>query len=251
MIPVYNGRETICLCIASVLAQKPEFSGRIIVVDDGSTDGTAEAVLAMKCAEVELVHTENRGVAAARNLGVDRASAGWIAFIDADDLWEPYKLALQLRAAEQYQCGFICGAVSTGQARSNGPISALSLCYGNFIATSSVLVNREILQRVSPAFTVGMPFAEDYLAWLKCLTLYRGYYLSTKLVTYVLSPSPRYRWRQILYNLVRVNLLYSMFLQGSSINSLKCVGLRFMLCLGTVWSIGSILRRFMRSRFSS
>lgn len=247
VIPVYNGRMTICQSITSVLAQKSIFSGRIIVVDDGSTDGTSDSILNMGCAEVELVRTENRGVAAARNLGVELATAEWIAFIDSDDLWEPNKLALQLQAADDYGVGFICGAVSTGAVKLTGPISAISLWRGNFIATSSVLVRREILQHISPPFMVGMPFAEDYLSWLKCLTLCRGYYLSSNLVTYVLSPYPRYRWGQILYNLVRVNILYGAFLRSTSLAPSKCAGLRFLLGLGTLLSFGSILGRFMRA----
>jgi glycosyltransferase involved in cell wall biosynthesis len=98
VIPVYNGAAYVGEAIASVRAQSPTVT-EIIVVDDGSTDGSA--AVAGKIAGVRVVTQENAGQAAARNRGAELAQDGWLAFLDADDLWAPGKLALQLDAFEQ------------------------------------------------------------------------------------------------------------------------------------------------------
>ena len=83
------------------------------------------------------------------------------------------------------------------------------------MATSSVLVKREILLQSAPVFKTGMAFAEDYLTWLKCLTLTPGYYVSANLATYTLSARPRYYWNQILKNLVLLNMGFTAFVWRS------------------------------------
>ncbi len=91
VIPVFNGRETIVSAIESVLTGQGASVRRIIVVDDGSQDGTAERVRSLGSPLIELVCTPNQGVARARNLGIEKASAEWVAFLDADDVWMPGK----------------------------------------------------------------------------------------------------------------------------------------------------------------
>jgi glycosyltransferase involved in cell wall biosynthesis len=98
LVPAYNAATTIAETLASALAQSHS-ELEIIVVDDGSTDNTAEIVagIAGRDARVILVRQENAGVAAARNAALARARGAYIAPLDADDLWHPDKLALQLR----------------------------------------------------------------------------------------------------------------------------------------------------------
>ncbi|ASV76489.1 Putative glycosyl transferase [Thermogutta terrifontis] len=93
VIPVYNGAKYLREALASVMEQtyKPF---EIIVVDDGSTDGSAD--IAKSFAENIIVLSQaNRGESAARNLGINAASGDWIAFLDADDIWHPKKLERQ------------------------------------------------------------------------------------------------------------------------------------------------------------
>jgi glycosyltransferase involved in cell wall biosynthesis len=72
------------------------------VVDDGSGDGTSDFVRDLRNRRITLIrHERPKGVAAARNAGLDRARAPWIAFLDDDDLWAPSKLAMQLEAARK------------------------------------------------------------------------------------------------------------------------------------------------------
>jgi len=93
ILPVFNGERFLAEAIRSVLDQEyPDLE--IIVVDDGSTDGTRE-VLARFGDGIRLLRQEHAGVAAARNLGLAEARAEYLAFQDADDLWMPGKLEIQ------------------------------------------------------------------------------------------------------------------------------------------------------------
>ncbi len=247
VIPVFNGRETILVALVSVLAQQGDLVHRIIVVDDGSSDDTGQVVQGLNSPLIELVRTPNQGVARARNLGIETSTAEWVAFLDADDVWMPGKLQAQLDVAQEHGAGFVCGAVSAQSGKPSGPISAKALARGNFVATSSVLVKRSVLQEIPPVFTPGMSFAEDYLAWLKCVTLTPGYYLSNKLVDYILSEHPRYSWDQILRNIVALNLLYARFLRQIGARPAQRLVLVFAVFLGSLRSVLSIIKRFVRS----
>lgn len=97
VIAVYNGEPTIGAAIDSVLAQTWSRL-ECIVIDDGSSDGTRAAVERRGSdSRLRYVHQENRGVAAARNAGLATSQGELIAFLDADDVWLPAKLATQLR----------------------------------------------------------------------------------------------------------------------------------------------------------
>lgn len=101
IIPAYNAADSIDRTLRSVRAQSWR-EMEIIVVDDGSSDATAERVRrhADEDERIRLIQIANGGVARARNRGIDEARGEWIAPIDADDLWHPRKLAAQMEAAE-------------------------------------------------------------------------------------------------------------------------------------------------------
>jgi len=247
VIPVFNGQETIVAALDSVLIGQGGWVHRIIVIDDGSRDETVATIRKLGCPLIEIVSTPNQGVARARNLGIEKATADWIAFLDADDLWVPGKLETQLRCAEEVGSGFVCSSVSAQSSMASCEISPKRLARGNFVATSSVLVRRSVLQQIQPVFTPGMPFAEDYLAWLKCVTLTPGYFLSIKLVDYTLSERPRYRWGQILFNICAVNVGYARFLRQIGVGVTRRLSLVFVVFLGSLRSVLSICKRFIRS----
>ena len=98
IIPTYNRRAMLLEAIDSVLAQStPAFE--LIVIDDGSTDGTSENEHLRRLAEtirIRIDRIDHRGPAAARNRGVAIARSPLIAFLDSDDLWSPTKLERQL-----------------------------------------------------------------------------------------------------------------------------------------------------------
>jgi glycosyltransferase involved in cell wall biosynthesis len=101
VVPTHNRSRLLCLTLQSVLWQR-DVDLEVIVVDDGSTDDTAEVVAGLGDARVRMVrHERPQGVAAARNRGAEEAAAEWITFLDDDDLWAPDKLARQLQAARR------------------------------------------------------------------------------------------------------------------------------------------------------
>src|SRR5258708_1706620 len=110
IIPTYNRREMVAEAIQSVLAQR-DATFELIVVDDGSTDGTFEALRLFD--GVKLERTERRGPAAARNRGVELAEAPLIAFLDSDDLWMPGKLCGQLSFMESHRAFSISQTAET------------------------------------------------------------------------------------------------------------------------------------------
>ena len=109
IIPTHNRRALLERTLTSVLAQEG-VSLEVVVVNDGGTDGTVEWVARHDDPRVTLVnHPEPRGVAAARNSGIERASTPWLAFVDDDDLWSPLKLQCQLAAlAAEPAAGWSC-----------------------------------------------------------------------------------------------------------------------------------------------
>lgn len=97
LIPTYNRRTQVTRAIESVLAQSVPVE-EIIVVDDGSTDGSAEAIRSCYGSRVAIYRQENAGVSSARNRGIREAQGEWIAFLDSDDVWLPTKIERQLEA---------------------------------------------------------------------------------------------------------------------------------------------------------
>jgi len=99
VVPAYNSERTIGETLHSVRSQTHQ-NLEIIVVDDGSTDATAAIVRIHKASDdrIRLIEQNNAGVAAARNAGAEQARGEFLAPIDADDLWDPRKIAKQLEA---------------------------------------------------------------------------------------------------------------------------------------------------------
>ena len=88
VIPAYNRAPTIAATIESVLRQtRPVLE--VVIVDDGSTDATADVVRSFEDPRVRLISQANRGVSAARNAGIAAAAGDHIGFVDSDDLWLP------------------------------------------------------------------------------------------------------------------------------------------------------------------
>jgi len=112
IIPTYNRASQILVAVTSVMTQSME-PFEIIVVDDGSTDRTAE-VLSPVMDRIRYIKTVNGGVSAARNRGILEAQGEWIAFLDSDDTWEMSKLARQWAAVSKADSK-VCFCVSTDE----------------------------------------------------------------------------------------------------------------------------------------
>lgn len=100
IIPTYNRKEIVCEAIQSVLQQEPK-NFEIIVVDDGSTDGTADFLQSLNL-PITIIKKENGGVSSARNAGIKASRGPYIAFLDSDDLWQPDILKSQLDYLESH-----------------------------------------------------------------------------------------------------------------------------------------------------
>jgi|25_taG_2_1085351.scaffolds.fasta_scaffold00480_9 glycosyltransferase involved in cell wall biosynthesis len=92
VIPLYNKEDTIVAAINGVLAQAYD-AYEVVIIDDGSSDGSAERVKQMRCDKISLFHKVNGGVSSARNEGIKKSKGEWIAFLDADDIWCPHHLS--------------------------------------------------------------------------------------------------------------------------------------------------------------
>ena len=246
ILPVYNGRATIGRALNSVLAQEGDTVAQIIVIDDGSVDGSGDYA-AEYGAKVTVVRTANHGVAMARNAGLGLVNVEWVAFIDADDYWTADKLSRQLAAAKVKDAEFVCCASNGMQRGQSKPINLLSMWRGNIISTSSVLVKTKILQKIQPAFHPGMSFAEDFLTWIKCLAWVNCYYLADPLFTYVLSPKPRYSLLNILKNYVKLNYNVLIFAINAPIRPALRVQLPLLSAIASVYSLIGIMKRIFCS----
>jgi len=98
VIPCYNSADTIAATIESVLSQEVETE--IIVVNDGSTDGSADVLERLRPA-IQVITTPNRGASAARNAGTELATGEFIQYIDSDDLLAPQTLAARVDSIER------------------------------------------------------------------------------------------------------------------------------------------------------
>lgn len=106
VIPCYNGAAFLAETLRSVLGQTYA-PLEVIVIDDGSTDNSA-TIAAGFGPPVRVVRQENRGESAARNRGIALARGDWVALLDADDLWEPEKLELQVHALRDAPGDVVC-----------------------------------------------------------------------------------------------------------------------------------------------
>jgi glycosyltransferase involved in cell wall biosynthesis len=175
VIPAFNSGPWIADAVRSVLAQTAP-PAEIFVVDDGSTDDTRRRLIPYMD-RIRYVHQDNQGVAAARNLGIERSTGEFVAFLDADDAWHPRKLELQLCAfAEHPEIGLMGTAVYEWPTPSIPELQAppkrpavlpwWRLAVRNALTTSSVLVRRSVLDQVG-RFDPSLHGPEDYDLWLR------------------------------------------------------------------------------------
>jgi glycosyltransferase involved in cell wall biosynthesis len=189
IIPVYNRAGFLREAIDSVLNQTwGDFE--IIVVDDGSTDGTGEVAKSYGD-RIRYFHKKNEGPSKARNHGASRGRGRYLGFLDSDDIWEPHKLDVQMTFLESHpEVELIsCGSYALGTPRKRrSPIRGhmcgdlfLDLYQRSFINTSGVVMTRDSFFQAGP-FDEAIRTAEDYDLWLKVARTSTMAYLDAPLV---------------------------------------------------------------------
>ena len=190
IIPTYNRRHTLGRAIDSVLIQslKP---AEIIIVDDGSTDGTQE-LISINYPDITYIKSENKGVSAARNLGIKHSQSDWLAFLDSDDEWLPNKLEKQSAAIsnqKEYKVVHCDEIWFRNGCRVNSKIKhqkyggsifekCLPLCV---VSPSAVIIHRVLFKELG-LFDENLPACEDYDLWLRICALYPVLYLDAPLL---------------------------------------------------------------------
>ena len=177
IIPVYNIKEYLERCVDSVLAQT---WGRleILLVDDGSTDGTEKLVdeLRKKDSRIRVFHKPNGGSSSARNLGISLARGRYIAYLDADDRWREDKLELELAFLKDKQAGFVFSGYEFGneEARGTGKVVHVpgELSYGQALANTTIFSSTVMMdtEKIGKSL-MEMPYikSEDTACWWKIL----------------------------------------------------------------------------------
>ena len=201
IIPAFNAAPLLGKTLESVLCQS--FSDwEIIVVDDGSTDATADVAkgyISNHGHKIRLIRKENNGPASARNTGIESAAGAYIAFLDADDLWLPAKLQRQvdLFDAQPPEVGLVyCRA---GRFDGDGlwkmppeyrpqPVQGWAyeaLLRVNMIPTLTVMARRSCFDRVGLFDESASVFSsEDFDMWLRICSLYRVCFFDQCLALY-------------------------------------------------------------------
>lgn len=202
VMPLYNKRDYVEAAIRSALAQRGLHE--LIVVDDGSTDGSADIVanLAREDARVRLLRQANAGVSAARNRGVQASTAEYVAFLDADDLYLPGFLDQVAALAACYPEAGVCGtayrrfagdaeaALAAGETGPRDAVGRLVPAFfdewarGSFFFTSSVCVRRQALLALGTLFPAGERLGEDQDVWFRLAERYPVAYSARQLALY-------------------------------------------------------------------
>ncbi|MFT8322302.1 MAG: glycosyltransferase [Bacillus sp. (in: firmicutes)] len=195
IIPVYNSQNTIMDAIESVVSQKREqIRLEIIIINDGSVDSSQEVIVPYiekySDKEIHIIYQyqENKGVSAARNAGLRLATGDYIAFLDSDDIWIEGKLKKQLELfQEDKSLGIVYGQYINRVIYTDKKVERfvlkhfyegdiyIPLLKGNFIATSSMIMTREVFHSVG-FFDEELTLAEDYDYWLRIAKKFKGKY---------------------------------------------------------------------------
>ena len=204
IIPTWNRETTIKRAVLSALNQTYPVS-EIFVCDDGSTDNSKEIIEGIGSNKVKWISGPRAGLPAVpRNRGIKASTGEWLAFLDSDDEWLPFKIEKQLKAAEQLKTDAVSGNAfriipNTDIAKpyldySSEKVSFENLVKSNYIICSSCMIKRSLVNTLggfpeSPDFKA----IEDYALWLKVATLTDFAFVKEPIVNYYDDPKQSIR----------------------------------------------------------
>lgn len=189
IIPTFNRQDQLALALDAVISQTVKLH-EIVVVDDGSTDGTPETLqeFARLHPDVRLIviRQKNRGPAAARNAGIKVATGELVAFLDDDDVWHPEKLERQLTVlVDRPEIGLLGCATDTFKPTWRSRIVDIgewNLLFRNWFLTPGVIARRDVLIACG-GFPEDMRHCEDYALWLRIASGHKCVFLNEVLVS--------------------------------------------------------------------
>ncbi len=210
LLPVYNGADCVLKAVRSVLNQTyPHWE--LIVINDGSTDATLDLlsrfVEELADERVRVIHQRNQGVAVARNNGFRQARGNYIAFLDADDVWLPHKLAEEvavIRAkttSENSACLVYSSYFAVNEAnqlinlpvihQESGHLAEAVLAHEGIFLPSTSLVHRSVFESLG-GFQSAC-YHEDRVFFIQACQQFPAYPTGKRLVLYRQSLSGRCR----------------------------------------------------------
>ncbi len=202
VIPTFNCATYLPRALDSVLSQSYK-DFEILVVDDGSTDGTVDQI-SNYTKHIRYLYQENEGASGARNRALEVSTGEYIAYLDADDMWYPQKLERQVAYLDGHvECGLVHSEVAvideqdqTLHHRFNSETSRsvpqgsclLQLLQHSHIQTLTVVERRDCFEKVG-GFDKRLSVAQDYMHWI--LIALEGWKFG-----YIAEPLAKYRWRR-------------------------------------------------------
>jgi len=208
IIPAYNVEKSISEAMDSVLNQTYE-DLEVIVVDDGSTDGTKDMLkkyigsprhqVTKSPVDVRYFYQQNKGPAAARNRGIKEAKGDYIAFLDSDDIWLPEKIEKQMQKIKEEPQYYLVhtarlrmepdGSIKSSKRKVHEGSVLDELLKENFICCSSVLARRLCFDTVGLFDESRSNKSEDYDMWLRIAQGHKIGFVNEELVKYRVNPN--------------------------------------------------------------
>lgn len=190
IIPTFNRCTVLQRALNSIYRQSYT-DYEVLVIDDGSTDGTAKMIEQL-FPEVRYFYQSNNGVSASRNNGLVHAKADWLAFLDSDDEWLPDKLTKQMNEFQLNPDYKIChteehwirNGVKVNQMKKHRKeggwifMHCLPLCA---MSPSSIMIHRSVFEQVGD-FDISLPACEDYDLWLRITAQYPVLFIEEPLI---------------------------------------------------------------------
>lgn len=197
VIPLFNKQDSILKTLKSVLNQDFE-EYEIIIINDGSTDKSADLLQVIKDRRIKIIHKDNGGVCSARNRGIKEASSEYIALLDADDIWEPEYLAEQLKLISDFPDAAMWGLGfdHLSNDRLEGLDHVLPAGFRGYVknyfsikrksdifCSSSVVIRKGIFNTIG-YFDTRIKYSEDIDMWYRIILNYPVVFYNKTMVYY-------------------------------------------------------------------
>lgn len=239
VIPLFNKEKQIARTLQTVLDQTYQ-DFEIVIVNDGSTDGSVDEVKKFSDPKIRLINQENGGVSAARNRGIEEANGGYIAFLDADDMWEKEHLETLDSLIKRFPNSkaratnytFLKKGIYKDIILNNIPFEGLEGVLDNYfevasnsnppIWSSAVCVDKDLLKLIG-GFPEGITSGEDLITWARIALLTNFAFTRKVTATFILgdADSSVARRKNDKGDFVG-DELHKMYLLNKNVKGLKC-----------------------------